>query len=60
MINKYLNYMTKEQVDLLEKKIEILETEVMNYAYQLNEQKFSLYDNSNYNNYEEYESKKSR
>ena len=57
MINKYLNYMSKEQVDLLEKKIEILETEVMNYAYRLNEQKYSLYDNSNY---EEYEPKRSR
>ena len=37
MINKYLNYMTKEQVDLLEKKIGILEAEVMNQAYRLNE-----------------------
>ena len=60
MINKYLNYMTKNQVDLLEKKIEILETEVMNYAYKLNEQKYSLYDNSSYSEYEEYEPKRSR
>ena len=40
MINKYLNYMTKEQIDLLEKKIGILEREVMNHAYRLNEQTF--------------------
>ena len=58
MINKYLNYMSKEQVNLLEKKVEILETEVMNHAYRLNEQKFSLYDN--YNKYEEIEPRKSR
>ncbi|MBQ8891943.1 MAG: hypothetical protein IJ068_03655 [Bacilli bacterium] len=38
MINKYLNYMTKEQINLLEKKIGILETEVMTHAYKLNEQ----------------------
>ena len=49
MINKYLNYMTKEQIELLEKKVEILETEVMNHAYQLNE---SNYYQANYN-YEE-------
>ena len=58
MINKYLNYMSKEQVDLLEKKINILETEVMNHAYKLNEQKFSLYENNM--DYEDYEPKKSR
>ena len=57
MINKYLNYMSKEQVNLLEKKIEILESEVMSYAYKLNEQKFSLYDNEEY---EFYETRKSR
>jgi len=60
MINKYLNYMSKEQVNLLEKKIEILETEVMNHAYRLNEQKFSLYDNDKYSRYEDYEPRKSR
>jgi len=37
MINKYINYMTKEQVEMLEKKVQILETEVFNYAYRLNE-----------------------
>ena len=37
MINKYINYMTKEQVEILEKKVQILETEVFNYAYRLNE-----------------------
>ena len=57
MINKYLNYMSKEQVNLLEKKIEILESEVMSYAYKLNEQKFSLYDNEEY---ELYDTRKSR
>jgi len=58
MINKYLNYMTKEQVDLLEKKIEILETEVMNHAYKLNEQKFSLYESKA--DCEDYEPRRSR
>ncbi|MBR3661386.1 MAG: hypothetical protein IKN63_05785 [Bacilli bacterium] len=58
MINKYLNYMSKEQVDLLEKKINILETEVMNHAYKLNEQQFSKYENSM--EYEDYEPKRSR
>ena len=57
MINKYLNYMSKEQVDLLEKKINILETEVMNHAYRLNEQLFNQYENMDY---EEYETKRSR
>lgn len=55
MINKYLNYMSKAQIDLLEKKIEILETEVMNHAYRLNEQRYN-----NYNEYEEYETKRTR
>ena len=57
ILNKYLNYMTKEQIDLLEKKINILETEVMNHAYKLNEQRISLYNNEDY---EEYEPKRSR
>ncbi len=41
IINKYMNYMTKEQIDLLEKKIRILETEVTEHAYILNEKKYS-------------------
>ncbi len=41
IINKYINYMTKEQIDLLEKKIRILETEVTEHAYILNEKKYS-------------------
>ena len=56
MINKYINYMTKEQIDILEKKVEILETEVMNHAYKLNERN---YCQASYN-YEEKESHKSR
>ena len=56
MINKYLNYMTKEQVDILEKKVQILETEVLQYAYRLNEQRYLYYNNQ----YDEYETKKSR
>jgi len=54
MINKYLNYMTKEQVDVLEKKVQILESEVLQQAYRLNEQKLSYYQT------ETYESSKSR
>ncbi len=37
MINKYMEYMTKEQQRLLEKKIQILEQEVTMRAYYLNE-----------------------
>ena len=48
MINKYLNYMTKEQIDLLEKKIKILETEVVGHAYRLNERKFDEYESYDY------------
>ena len=59
MINKYLNYMSKEQIDLLEKKINILETEVMNHAYKLNEQRFSLYER-NMEEKNEYEPRRSR
>jgi len=46
MINKYLNYMTKNQVNTLEKKVEILETEVTNYAYKLNEERSLSYASS--------------
>ncbi len=38
MINKYMDYMTKEQLKLLDKKIEILEQEVTLKAYYLNEE----------------------
>lgn len=55
MINRYLNYMTKEQIELLEKKINILETEVMNHAYKLNERNY-YQDNYEY----EQENRKSR
>ncbi len=51
MINKYIDYMTKEQQRLLEKKIQILEREVTMHAYKLNEQKWEE---------EVYETKKSR
>ena len=54
MINKYLNYMTNEQVNLLEKKIGILESEVMTHAYNLNESYYQEY------NYDNEEHKKSR
>ena len=54
ILNKYLNYMTKEQIDLLEKKINILETEVMNHAYRLNEQRYDLDESY------DYETKRSR
>ena len=37
MINKYMEYMTKEQMKLLDKKIQILEREVTMHAYALNE-----------------------
>ena len=37
MINKYMEYMTKKQQRLLEKKIQILEQEVTMRAYYLNE-----------------------
>lgn len=56
MINKYINYMTKEQVDLLEKKVKILETEVLQHAYILNERSYQ--GNEYYQ--EKYESRKSR
>lgn len=48
LINKYLEYMNKEQIKSLNKKIEILESEVTSRIYYLNEQT------------EEYETKKSR
>ena len=50
MINKYMDYMTKEQIRLLEKKIEILEKEVLNHAYKLNEQMYCLYSKEDYEN----------
>lgn len=53
MINKYMNYMTKEQIDILDKKVQIVEKEVLQHAYRLNEIRYS-------NEYGEYESKKSR
>ena len=37
MINKYMNYMTTEQLMLLDKKIKILESEVTMHAYALTE-----------------------
>ena len=51
MINKYIDYMTKEQQKLLEQKIQILEREVTIHAYNLNERKW---------NEDVYETKKSR
>ena len=54
MINKYINYMSKEQIDILDKKVKLLETEVVNHAYKLNE---SRYDDREYG---EYENKKSK
>lgn len=39
MINKYLDYMNKEQLKLLNQKIKILEQEVTMRAYYLNERK---------------------
>lgn len=37
MINRYLEYMTKEQIKLLDKKIKMLESEVTIKSYNLNE-----------------------
>lgn len=39
ILNKYLDYMTKEQLKLLEQKIKILESEVTMHVYILNEKK---------------------
>lgn len=39
IMNKYLDYMTKEQLKLLEQKIKILENEVTMHAYMINERK---------------------
>ncbi len=50
MINKYEEYMTHEQIKLLEKKIAILEQEVTMRAYYINERQIE----------DEYETKKSR
>lgn len=54
MINKYLDYMTREQLRLLDKKIKILEQEVTMRAYYINEKKTQENDEF------EYETKKSR
>lgn len=51
MINKYLNYMNKKQLGILEDKIRMLESEVTKRFYVINEN--SLEE-------EEYETKKSR
>lgn len=51
MINKYLNYMNKKQLGILEDKIRMLESEVTKRSYVINEN--SLEE-------EEYETKKSR
>lgn len=50
ILNKYLNYMSQEQLKLLEKKIKILEREVTMHAYLLNEKREEM----------EYEVKKAR
>ena len=42
MINRYLEYMTKEQLRLLDKKIKILEAEVTMHAYALNERQVNM------------------
>ena len=52
MINKYMEYMTREQLRLLDKKIKILEQDVTTRAYYLNEQRLK--------EEEEYETKKSK
>ena len=52
MINKYEEYMTKEQIKLLEKKIAILEQQVTMQAYYINENRTRIE--------EEYESHKAR
>ncbi len=44
MINKYMEYMTKEQLRLLDKKIKILEQEVTMRAYYLNEASEEVYE----------------
>ena len=44
MINKYEEYMTKEQIKLLERKIAILEQQVTMQAYYINERKEELYE----------------
>ncbi len=44
MINKYEEYMTKEQIKLLERKIAILEQQVTIQAYYINERKEALYE----------------
>ena len=50
MINRYVEYMNKEQLKLLDKKIKILEHEVTMRAYVLNESREEL----------EYETKRTR
>ena len=50
LLNKYLDYMSREQLKLLDKKIQILEREVTMHAYILNERREEI----------EYETKKSR
>ncbi|MBE6141175.1 MAG: hypothetical protein E7172_06610 [Firmicutes bacterium] len=42
MINRYIDYMTKEQLKLLDKKIKILEAEVTMHAYALNERQVNM------------------
>ena len=60
LFNRYLQYMSKEQINLYEKKIKILETEVMNYTYKINERNIGYYKSNEYKVEDVYEPKKSR